>query len=138
MKDSPSPFPQCPTLTSCSLYLASQSDDSSDEGSLHIDTDTKPGRNAKVKKESGSSAAGILDLLQASEEVGALEYNPNRWALTASAALRAQAGPGLVTQWDADRDQPLIAESWAWGAARIGLLSSLMAPVRLTHCRLGF
>uniref|UniRef100_A0A8C9NVA6 GRC5 n=1 Tax=Spermophilus dauricus TaxID=99837 RepID=A0A8C9NVA6_SPEDA len=38
------------------------SDDSSDEGSLHIDTDTKPGRNAKVKKESGS-AAGILDLL---------------------------------------------------------------------------
>lgn len=36
-----------------------------------------------MKKDSGSSAAGILDLLQASEEVGALEYNPNRWALAA-------------------------------------------------------
>lgn len=56
-----------------------QSDDSSDEGSLHIDTDTKPARNAKVKKEGVGSAAGILDLLQASEEVGALEYNPNRY-----------------------------------------------------------
>lgn len=63
-----------------------QSDDSSDEGSLHIDTDTKPARNAKGKKEGAGSAAGILDLLQASEEVGALEYNPNRCA----------EGPGLL------------------------------------------
>lgn len=62
------------SLTRCPL----QSDDSSDEGSLHIDTDTKPSRNTKVKKDGGSSAAGILDLLQASEEVGALDYNPNR------------------------------------------------------------
>ncbi|XP_059512435.1 lysine-specific demethylase PHF2 isoform X4 [Myotis daubentonii] len=52
------------------------SDDSSDEGSLRIDTDTKPTRNAKVK-DGGGSAAGILDLLQASEEVGALDYNPS-------------------------------------------------------------
>lgn len=35
-------------------------------------------RNTKVKKDGGGSAAGILDLLQASEEVGALDYNPNR------------------------------------------------------------
>lgn len=55
-----------------------QSDESSDEGSLRIDTDTKPARNAKAKKDGGGSAAGILDLLQASEEVGALEYNPSR------------------------------------------------------------
>lgn len=60
-----------------SLFL--QSDDSSDEDLLHIDTEAKPGRNSKVKKESGSSA-GILDLLQASKEVGGLEYNTNRYA----------------------------------------------------------
>lgn len=54
-----------------------QSDDSSDEGSLHIDTEAKPGRNSKAKKETASSA-GILDLLQASKEVGGLEYNSNR------------------------------------------------------------
>jgi len=59
------------------LFL--QSDDSSDEDLLHIDTEAKPGRNSKVKKESGSSA-GILDLLQASKEVGGLEYNTNRYA----------------------------------------------------------
>lgn len=57
-----------------------QSDGSSDEGSLHIDTDSKPARSAKGKKEGVGSAAGILDLLQASEEVGALEYNPSRYA----------------------------------------------------------
>ncbi|NXS08194.1 PHF2 demethylase, partial [Neodrepanis coruscans] len=56
-----------------------KSEDSSDEDSLHIDTEAKPGRNSKVKKESGSSA-GILDLLQASKEVGGLEYNTNRYA----------------------------------------------------------
>lgn len=59
--------------------MFSQSDDSSDEDLLHIDTEAKPGRNSKVKKESGSSA-GILDLLQASKEVGGLEYNTNRYA----------------------------------------------------------
>ncbi|XP_075689977.1 lysine-specific demethylase PHF2 isoform X4 [Rhinoderma darwinii] len=53
-----------------------KSDDSSDEGSLHIDTDTKPARNSKVKKDSTSSG-GILDLLQASKEVGGLDYNSN-------------------------------------------------------------
>jgi len=58
--------------------LYKQSDGSSDEGSLHIDTDSKPARSAKGKKEGVGSAAGILDLLQASEEVGALEYNPSR------------------------------------------------------------
>jgi len=63
-----------------SLFLVfAESDDSSDEDLLHIDTEAKPGRNSKVKKESGSSA-GILDLLQASKEVGGLEYNTNRYA----------------------------------------------------------
>ncbi|XP_056380293.1 lysine-specific demethylase PHF2 isoform X11 [Hyla sarda] len=54
-----------------------KSDDSSDEGSLHIDTEAKPARNSKVKKDSTSSG-GILDLLQASKEVGGLDYNSNR------------------------------------------------------------
>lgn len=54
--------------------------DSSDEETLHIDTEAKPeakGRNAKVKKKSGS-AAGILDLLQASKQVGGIDYSTNR------------------------------------------------------------
>lgn len=59
-----------------------------------------------MKKESGSSAAGILDLLQASEEVGALEYNPNRWALAVSHSTQRTwlpLGAGPVTQWNASR-----------------------------------
>ncbi|XP_063071848.1 lysine-specific demethylase phf2 isoform X2 [Engraulis encrasicolus] len=53
--------------------------DSSDEESLHIDTDAKPevkGRNSKVKKK-GGNAAGILDLLQASKQVGGIDYSAN-------------------------------------------------------------
>ncbi|KAL4655879.1 lysine-specific demethylase phf2-like [Arapaima gigas] len=53
--------------------------DSSDEESLHIDTEAKEevkGRNSKVKKE-GASAAGILDLLQASKQVGGIDYGTN-------------------------------------------------------------
>ncbi|XP_015258894.1 PREDICTED: lysine-specific demethylase PHF2 [Cyprinodon variegatus] len=57
--------------------VSKQSADSSDEETLHIDTEAKPevkGRNSKVKKKSGS-AAGILDLLQASKQVGGIDYN---------------------------------------------------------------
>ncbi|XP_077948373.1 lysine-specific demethylase phf2 isoform X4 [Gasterosteus aculeatus] len=53
--------------------------DSSDEETLHIDTEVKPEaktRNAKVKKK-GGSAAGILDLLQASKQVGGIDYSAN-------------------------------------------------------------
>lgn len=56
--------------------------DSSDEESLHIDTEAKPevkGRNSKVKKKAGS-AAGILDLLQASKQVGGIDYSTNRYS----------------------------------------------------------
>ncbi|XP_048872069.1 lysine-specific demethylase phf2-like isoform X2 [Brienomyrus brachyistius] len=52
-------------------------DDSSDDESLHIDIKGKAqvkGRVSKVKKES-STAAGILDLLQASKQVGGVDYN---------------------------------------------------------------
>uniref|UniRef100_A0A4W5JYG2 Uncharacterized protein n=1 Tax=Hucho hucho TaxID=62062 RepID=A0A4W5JYG2_9TELE len=61
--------------------------ESSDEESLHIDTEVKPevkrevkGRNLKVKKKAGSTA-GILDLLQASKAVGGIDYSVNRYTL---------------------------------------------------------
>ncbi|KAK1121653.1 lysine-specific demethylase phf2-like isoform X1, partial [Acipenser oxyrinchus oxyrinchus] len=60
-------------------HTPAKANDSSDEGSLHIDTETKTevkGRNSKIKKESGN-AAGILDLLQASKQVGEIDYNAN-------------------------------------------------------------
>ncbi|KAK7907402.1 hypothetical protein WMY93_016014 [Mugilogobius chulae] len=49
------------------------------EETLHIDTEAKPevkNRNSKVKKKAGS-AAGILDLLQASKQVGGIDYSTN-------------------------------------------------------------
>lgn len=65
----------------CSYPLSFQSGDSSDEESLHIDTEAKTdvkGRNSKVSKKKGGSSAGILDLLQASKQVGGIDYN-NRY-----------------------------------------------------------
>lgn len=62
------------------LFLYNQRADSSDEETLHIDTEAKPdvkSRNTKVKKK-GRSAAGILDLLQASKQVGGIDYSANR------------------------------------------------------------
>uniref|UniRef100_A0A4W6D2R7 Lysine-specific demethylase PHF2 n=1 Tax=Lates calcarifer TaxID=8187 RepID=A0A4W6D2R7_LATCA len=59
--------------------LVTKSVESSDEETLHIDTEAKPevkSRNSKVKKK-GSSAAGILDLLQASKQVGGIDYSTN-------------------------------------------------------------
>uniref|UniRef100_A0A1A8U7W7 Lysine-specific demethylase PHF2 n=1 Tax=Nothobranchius furzeri TaxID=105023 RepID=A0A1A8U7W7_NOTFU len=59
--------------------LVTKSMDSSDEETLHIDTEARPevkSRNSKVKKKSGS-AAGILDLLQASKQVGGIDYSTN-------------------------------------------------------------
>uniref|UniRef100_A0AAQ4PM10 PHD finger protein 2 n=1 Tax=Gasterosteus aculeatus aculeatus TaxID=481459 RepID=A0AAQ4PM10_GASAC len=67
----------CPLC--CPLSRKKPSADSSDEETLHIDTEAKPEaktRNAKVKKK-GGSAAGILDLLQASKQVGGIDYSAN-------------------------------------------------------------
>lgn len=47
---------------------------------LHIDTESKPevkGSGVKAKKKD-HSAAGILDLLQASKQVGGIDYSTNR------------------------------------------------------------
>uniref|UniRef100_A0A672I2S2 Lysine-specific demethylase PHF2 n=1 Tax=Salarias fasciatus TaxID=181472 RepID=A0A672I2S2_SALFA len=67
------------SLISFILLFSFTSIDSSDEETLHIDTEAKPevkGRNSKVKKK-GGSAAGILDLLQASKQVGGIDYSAN-------------------------------------------------------------
>lgn len=48
---------------------------------LHIDTESKPevkGSSLKVRKKD-HSAAGILDLLQASKQVGGIDYSTNRY-----------------------------------------------------------
>uniref|UniRef100_A0A8C3AHU8 Lysine-specific demethylase PHF2 n=1 Tax=Cyclopterus lumpus TaxID=8103 RepID=A0A8C3AHU8_CYCLU len=86
---------QMPLSLMCSLALffssttlsQKQTVDSSDEETLHIDTEAKSeakseakpeakSRNSKVKKK-GGSAAGILDLLQASKQVGGIDYSAN-------------------------------------------------------------
>ncbi|XP_037107104.1 lysine-specific demethylase phf2 isoform X2 [Syngnathus acus] len=63
------------------LVSKNQIADSSDEESRHFDTDTKPeGKccnfNTNTSQKSGS-AAGILDLLQASKQVGGIDYSTN-------------------------------------------------------------
>ncbi|XP_021104160.1 lysine-specific demethylase PHF2 [Heterocephalus glaber] len=93
-----------------------KSDDSSDEGSLHIDTDTKPSRNAKVKQESGSSAAGILDLLQASEEVGALEYNPN--SQPPASPSTQEAIQGMLSMANLQASDSCLQTTWGAGQAK--------------------
>uniref|UniRef100_A0A2K5YKN4 GRC5 n=1 Tax=Mandrillus leucophaeus TaxID=9568 RepID=A0A2K5YKN4_MANLE len=93
-----------------------KSDDSSDEGSLHIDTDTKPGRNARVKKESGSSAAGILDLLQASEEVGALEYNPS--SQPPASPSTQEAIQGMLSMANLQASDSCLQTTWGAGQAK--------------------
>uniref|UniRef100_A0A3B5LQ79 Lysine-specific demethylase PHF2 n=1 Tax=Xiphophorus couchianus TaxID=32473 RepID=A0A3B5LQ79_9TELE len=62
---------ECFQIKRVNPFSRPKSVDSSDEETLHIDTEAKPevkSRNSKVKKKSGS-AAGILDLLQASKQV---------------------------------------------------------------------
>ncbi|XP_057685179.1 lysine-specific demethylase phf2-like isoform X2 [Corythoichthys intestinalis] len=64
------------------LASKNQSADSSDEETLHIDTDAKPdgksrNLNMKRKKRKSGSATGILDLLQASKQVGGMDYSTN-------------------------------------------------------------
>uniref|UniRef100_A0A671WW88 Lysine-specific demethylase PHF2 n=1 Tax=Sparus aurata TaxID=8175 RepID=A0A671WW88_SPAAU len=75
----PTPYSSV-TVCLMSLSLSQlQSVDSSDDETLHIDTEAKPevkSRNSKVKKKS-STAAGILDLLQASKQVGGIDYSAN-------------------------------------------------------------
>ncbi|XP_078270045.1 lysine-specific demethylase phf2 [Rhinoraja longicauda] len=65
-----------PLVQHCSNQVHQQDDNSTDEDSLHIDTEAKPDPSTAKAAETGSSA-GILDLLQASKQVGGLEYSGN-------------------------------------------------------------
>uniref|UniRef100_H3BAZ8 PHD finger protein 2 n=1 Tax=Latimeria chalumnae TaxID=7897 RepID=H3BAZ8_LATCH len=90
-------------------------DDSSDEDSLHIDTEAKPGRNVKVKKESGSSA-GILDLLQASKQVGGLEYSTN--SQPPASPSTQEAIQGMLSMANLQSSDSCLQTSWTTNQAK--------------------
>ncbi|XP_074054448.1 lysine-specific demethylase PHF2 isoform X3 [Macrotis lagotis] len=98
-----------------------KSDDSSDEDSLHIDTEAKPGRNSKVKKESGSSA-GILDLLQASKEVGGLEYNSN--SQPPASPSTQEAIQGMLSMANLQSSDSCLQTSWGTNQAKSNSISA--------------
>ncbi|KAM6413735.1 lysine-specific demethylase PHF2 [Rhynochetos jubatus] len=98
-----------------------KSDDSSDEDLLHIDTDAKPGRNSKVKKESGSSA-GILDLLQASKEVGGLEYNTN--SQPPASPSTQEAIQGMLSMANLQSSESCLQTSWGANQAKNNSIST--------------
>uniref|UniRef100_A0A7M4FQW0 Lysine-specific demethylase PHF2 n=1 Tax=Crocodylus porosus TaxID=8502 RepID=A0A7M4FQW0_CROPO len=108
------------TLT-IAYFLLLQSDDSSDEDSLHIDTEAKPGRNSKVKKESGSSA-GILDLLQASKEVGGLEYNTN--SQPPASPSTQEAIQGMLSMANLQSSDSCLQTSWSTNQAKNNSIST--------------
>uniref|UniRef100_A0A8C0FTK7 Lysine-specific demethylase PHF2 n=1 Tax=Bubo bubo TaxID=30461 RepID=A0A8C0FTK7_BUBBB len=103
------------------FYLYLQSDDSSDEDLLHIDTEAKPGRNSKVKKESGSSA-GILDLLQASKEVGGLEYNTN--SQPPASPSTQEAIQGMLSMANLQSSESCLQTSWGTNQAKNNSIST--------------
>ncbi|XP_075289124.1 lysine-specific demethylase PHF2 isoform X2 [Opisthocomus hoazin] len=98
-----------------------KSDDSSDEDLLHIDTEAKPGRNSKVKKESGSSA-GILDLLQASKEVGGLEYNTN--SQPPASPSTQEAIQGMLSMANLQSSESCLQASWGTNQAKNNSIST--------------
>ncbi|XP_065543031.1 lysine-specific demethylase PHF2 isoform X2 [Lathamus discolor] len=98
-----------------------KSDDSSDEDLLHIDTEAKPGRNSKVKKESGSSA-GILDLLQASKEVGGLEYNTN--SQPPASPSTQEAIQGMLSMANLQSSESCLQPSWGTNQAKNNSIST--------------
>ncbi|XP_024898829.1 lysine-specific demethylase PHF2 isoform X2 [Pteropus alecto] len=114
--DKKEPLPTPITKPKLDSALYKPSDDSSDEGSLRIDTDTKPTRNAKVKKDSGGSAAGILDLLQASEEVGALDYNPN--SQPPASPSTQEAIQGMLSMANLQASDSCLQSTWGAGQAK--------------------
>ncbi|XP_066553868.1 lysine-specific demethylase phf2 isoform X1 [Amia ocellicauda] len=90
-----------------------KSDESSDEESLHIDTEVKPevkGRNSKVKKEPGS-AAGILDLLQASKQVGGIDYSAN--SQPPASPSTQEAIQGMLSMANLQSSDACLQPAWA-------------------------
>ncbi|XP_031423477.1 lysine-specific demethylase phf2 isoform X3 [Clupea harengus] len=87
--------------------------DSSDEESLHIDTEAKPevkGRNSKVKKK-GGNAAGILDLLQASKQVGGIDYNTN--SQPPASPSTQEAIQGMLSMANLPSSVSCLTPSWS-------------------------
>uniref|UniRef100_A0A8B9VVT3 Lysine-specific demethylase PHF2 n=1 Tax=Anas zonorhyncha TaxID=75864 RepID=A0A8B9VVT3_9AVES len=106
----------------CTLFIMLTTlDDSSDEDLLHIDTEAKPGRNSKVKKESGSSA-GILDLLQASKEVGGLEYNTN--SQPPASPSTQEAIQGMLSMANLQSSDSCLQASWGTNQAKNNSIST--------------
>uniref|UniRef100_W5N9M6 Lysine-specific demethylase PHF2 n=1 Tax=Lepisosteus oculatus TaxID=7918 RepID=W5N9M6_LEPOC len=94
------------------LPTVPKSDESSDEESLHIDTEVKPEvkcRNSKVKKESGS-AAGILDLLQASKQVGGIDYSAN--SQPPASPSTQEAIQGMLSMANLQSSDSCLQSSW--------------------------
>uniref|UniRef100_A0A8C9T3T5 Lysine-specific demethylase PHF2 n=1 Tax=Scleropages formosus TaxID=113540 RepID=A0A8C9T3T5_SCLFO len=95
-----------------------QKADSSDEESLRIDTEAKvevKGRNSKVKKES-ASATGILDLLQASKQVGGIDYSTN--SQPPASPSTQEAIQGMLSMANLASSEPCPQQPWANSQAR--------------------
>ncbi|KAL4646376.1 lysine-specific demethylase phf2-like [Arapaima gigas] len=92
---------------------AARPDNSSDEESLHIDTKAKPEIKGKVKKESGSAAGGILDLLQASKQVGGVDYSANS-APPASPSTQ-EAIQGMLSMANLASTDSSLQQPWSNG-----------------------
>ncbi|XP_043934060.1 lysine-specific demethylase PHF2 isoform X2 [Protopterus annectens] len=107
---------QSPTKRPKMQPLDTKSDDTTDEDSLHIDTDAKPEKNSKVNQEN-STSAGILDLLQASKEVGGLEYHSNSSQPPASPSTQ-EAIQGMLSMANLQSSDSCLQSSWSSNQAK--------------------
>uniref|UniRef100_A0A4W3J048 PHD finger protein 2 n=1 Tax=Callorhinchus milii TaxID=7868 RepID=A0A4W3J048_CALMI len=91
------------------LPSPSTADNSSDEGSLHIDTEAKADPATDKKADTGSSA-GILDLLQASKQVGGLEYSAN--SQPPASPSTQEAIQGMLSMANLQSSDSCLQTSW--------------------------
>uniref|UniRef100_A0A672T628 Lysine-specific demethylase PHF2 n=1 Tax=Sinocyclocheilus grahami TaxID=75366 RepID=A0A672T628_SINGR len=101
------------------ILLLFQSPDSSDEESLHIDTEAKTevkGRNSKVSKNKGGSSAGILDLLQASKQVGGIDYSNN--SQPPASPSTQEAIQGMLSMANLQSSDSCLQTSWSNSQAK--------------------
>uniref|UniRef100_A0A8C1KD95 PHD finger protein 2 n=1 Tax=Cyprinus carpio TaxID=7962 RepID=A0A8C1KD95_CYPCA len=96
-----------------------KSPDSSDEELLHIDTEAKTevkGRNSKVSKNKGGSSAGILDLLQASKQVGGIDYSNN--SQPPASPSTQEAIQGMLSMANLQSSESCLQTSWSNSQAK--------------------
>uniref|UniRef100_A0A8C1KE14 PHD finger protein 2 n=1 Tax=Cyprinus carpio TaxID=7962 RepID=A0A8C1KE14_CYPCA len=101
------------------ILLSFQSPDSSDEELLHIDTEAKTevkGRNSKVSKNKGGSSAGILDLLQASKQVGGIDYSNN--SQPPASPSTQEAIQGMLSMANLQSSESCLQTSWSNSQAK--------------------